>query len=408
MLHQKRTTTLDGAIYTYDYAGNRQTNLNSFHGITSTYGYDAIYELNLVTQGTSTTESYSYDAVGNRRSSLGVTPYTYNASNELASTPSGSYGYDNDGNTLTDASGRSYTWDFENRMVSAVVPGTGTVTFKYDPFGRRIQKSGPLGTTNYLYEGANAMQEIDNSGNVFARYTQAGGIDEPLSLVRGGTTAYYEQDGLGSVTSLTGATGALANSYTFDSFGKLTASTGALANPFQFTGRDFDSETGINFYRARYFDQNIGRFVSEDPIKFMGGINFYRYASNSPTNLTDPAGLAAGAAPAPGPGPMTFSLEPWAIGYLAYYDWQLFWLEINMLQEWHQRDCAKNRGCTCTAKCTCHEIGTPDHANTGTWVFGSATASNCSAARTYAKVNAGLGCPAGSHAQHCSYQCNLR
>ena len=60
---------------------------------------------------------------------------------------------DNNGNTLTDVSGKSYTWDFENRLVSAVVPGTGTVIFKYDPFGRRIQKSGPLGATNYLYDG---------------------------------------------------------------------------------------------------------------------------------------------------------------------------------------------------------------------------------------------------------------
>jgi YD repeat-containing protein len=56
--------------------------------------------------------------------------------------------YDANGNTLSDSSGKSYSWDFENRLVQAVVPGTGTVTFKYDPFGRRIQKSGPLGTTN--------------------------------------------------------------------------------------------------------------------------------------------------------------------------------------------------------------------------------------------------------------------
>src|SRR5208282_5312594 len=62
---------------------------------------------------------------------------------------------DANGDTLSDPSGKSYTWDFENRLVQAVVPGTngGTTTFKYDPFGRRIQKSGPLGTTNYLYEG---------------------------------------------------------------------------------------------------------------------------------------------------------------------------------------------------------------------------------------------------------------
>ena len=67
---------------------------------------------------------------------------------------------DANGNTLSDDQGRSFTWDFENRIVQAVVPGTngGTTTFKYDPFGRRIQKSGPLGTTNYLYDGMNVIE----------------------------------------------------------------------------------------------------------------------------------------------------------------------------------------------------------------------------------------------------------
>jgi YD repeat-containing protein len=78
---------------------------------------------------------------------------------------------DANGNTLSDASGKQNTWDFENRLVQAVVPGTngGTTTFKYDPFGRRIQKSGPLGTTNFLYDSANVLEEVDNSGNVVAR-----------------------------------------------------------------------------------------------------------------------------------------------------------------------------------------------------------------------------------------------
>jgi YD repeat-containing protein len=118
-----------------------------------------------VTQGGGTTESYSYDAVGNRLSSSGVPTYSYNSSNELTSNSSGSYTYDANGNTLSDPSGRTYTWDFENRLVQAVVPGTGATTFRYDPFGRRIQKSGPLGTTNYLYDGtdgdANLIEELD-------------------------------------------------------------------------------------------------------------------------------------------------------------------------------------------------------------------------------------------------------
>ena len=220
-----------------------------------------------------------------------MNPYSYNASNQLTATPSGSYTYDSNGNTLTDASGKSYTWDFENRLVSAVVPGTGTVTFKYDPFGRRIQKSSPLGTTNYLYDGMNVVEEVDNAGNLLARYTQSGLIDEPLGMLRSGVTSYYQADGLSSTSSLSNSVGTLANTYTYDSFGKLIASTGAITNPFQFTGREFDLETGIYEYRARYYDQNAGRFVSEDPIGFRGGVSFYRYVLNNPVINVDPAGL---------------------------------------------------------------------------------------------------------------------
>src|ERR1700683_2787539 len=109
---------------------------------------------------------------------------------------------DANGNTLTDPSGKSYTWDFENRLTQAVVPGTngGTTTFKYDPFGRRIQKSGPLGTTNYLYDGINLIEEVDNSGNILARYTHGAVIDEDLSMLRSGTISYYHADALGSIT----------------------------------------------------------------------------------------------------------------------------------------------------------------------------------------------------------------
>src|SRR5271166_59208 len=92
--------------------------------------------------------------------------------------------YDNNGSTLTDAQGRSYTWDFENRLTQVVNPGVGTTTFKYDPFGRRIQKSGPLGATNYLYDRMGLVEEVDNSGNVLARYTQGKGIDKPLAQLR--------------------------------------------------------------------------------------------------------------------------------------------------------------------------------------------------------------------------------
>ncbi len=165
---------------------------------------------------------------------------------------------DHNGNMLTRPDGAHFSWDYSNRLQQVMLPGGGgTVTFKYDPFGRRVQKSGPSGTVNYVYDGPNLVEEVDNSGNVLAKYAQAG-VDEPLSEIRSGTTSFYQEDGLGSTTSLSSSAGALANTYTYDSFGKLTASSGSIANPFQYTGREFDPETGLYEYRARYYDSYGG------------------------------------------------------------------------------------------------------------------------------------------------------
>ncbi len=111
-------------------------------------------------------------------------------------------------------------------------------------------------------------------------------------MQRGTTTSYYEQDGLGSVTSLTAANGSVAQSYTYDSFGNTTNSSGSLTNFFRYSGREFDTETGLYYDRARYFDPTTGRFLSEDPIEFAGGdVNLYRYVYNNAVNSTDPTGF---------------------------------------------------------------------------------------------------------------------
>ena len=164
-------------------------------------------------------------------------------------------------------------------------------TFKYDPFGRRIEKTTSSTTSIYAYDANNLVEETNATGAVVARYAVTQNIDEPLAMLRSATTSYYHADGLGSVTSLSNAAGALAQTYTFDSFGNLTASSGSLTNPFQYTGRESDPETGLYYYRARYYDPSVGRFLGEDPIRFNTGPNFYSYVRNDPAALIDPSGL---------------------------------------------------------------------------------------------------------------------
>jgi RHS repeat-associated protein len=126
-------------------------------------------------------------------------------------------------------------------------------------------------------------------------------LDEPICengqlqvrSLRSATTSFYEADGLGTVTSLSNTSGAPAQTYRFDSFGKQTASNGSLTNPFQYTGREFDPETSLYYYRARYYDPSSGRFLSEDQVGNDEGVNLYGYVNDSPINSTDPTGFYA-------------------------------------------------------------------------------------------------------------------
>jgi RHS repeat-associated protein len=170
----------------------------------------------------------------------------------------------------------------------------GPSASKYDPFGRRIEKSSSSGTSIYAYDGENLIEEADSSAAAVARYSQGLNIDEPLAMLRSGTTNYYQADGLGSVTSLSDSAGATAQTYTYDSFGSIVATAGTLTNAFRYTDREFDIETSLYYCRARYYDQVAGRFLTEDPSSFFSGsINFYDYVENSPVEFKDPNGLQA-------------------------------------------------------------------------------------------------------------------
>jgi len=79
--------------------------------------------------------------------------------------------------------------------------------------------------------------------------------------------------------------------YDYDSFGNIKSTPFWIKQPYTFTGREFDYETGLYYYRARYYDPQVGRFITRDPIGFVGGINQYVYTRNNPINLIDPWGL---------------------------------------------------------------------------------------------------------------------
>lgn len=112
-------------------------------------------------------------------------------------------------------------------------------------------------------------------------------------MVSGGNSYFYQKDALGSITSLTDNSESVVNTYEYDAFGNIINKTEAVNNPYGYTGRRIDSESGLMYYRERFYDPVIGRFLTSDPIGFSGGINFYSYVQNNPVNFVDPEGLSS-------------------------------------------------------------------------------------------------------------------
>lgn len=164
-----------------------------------------------------------------------------------------------------------------------------TASFKYDALNRRVEKTINGKTTTYLYDGFDIIQEMEN-GMVSADYIRTLNIDEPLARIKAdGTVRYYHQDHLGSVTALSDENGMIKTRYAYSPFGEVSISGEASDQPFQYTGRENDG-TGYYYYRARYYSPSLKRFISEDPIGFSGGVNFYAYVGGNPVNARDPMG----------------------------------------------------------------------------------------------------------------------
>jgi RHS repeat-associated protein len=292
LTHAKGANTLADFQYQFN-AVSRITQITDDAGANN-YTYDPLDRLTAATHPDQTNESYTFDDVGNRTASHQGSSYSYQAFNRLVAANGASFGYDANGNlaSKTDASGSwTYSWDYESRLKQVSLSGGVTVNYSYDALGRRIQRlSTTSGTTKFVYDGADVLRDLDGNGNTVADYLNGPGIDNKLRQTTGGTASYFVTDHLSTTRGLTDASGNLAASIGYDSFGNLTS--GSASTRYTYTGREADSDTGLMFYRARWYDPREGRFISEDPIGFRGrDISFYSYVHNDPLRLIDPTGL---------------------------------------------------------------------------------------------------------------------
>lgn len=281
--------------YTYDDADNR-VSMRDAAG-THTYGYNRRDYLTSATHPTSNNpaETYTYDSVGNRATSHLSAAYTYDLANRLTEDAQFDYFYDAAGNPTTrknrsNGNVRSFVYDDENRLTQINFADGTTATYRYDGLGRRYEKTAGGQTTRYVYAGASILKEIDANGSTLARYTPGVQWDETLAVRRGGATNILETNGIGSIVR-TASSGAATATFTYDAFGNIVALTGTPPAPYAFQGRAFDTESGLYYYLARYYDPRGGRFMTEDPNGLTDDANLYVFAASNPVTYTDPLGL---------------------------------------------------------------------------------------------------------------------
>jgi RHS repeat-associated protein len=241
------------------------------------------------------TATYMYDATGNRTDSsarvdVGNDRYT-NFDGYV-------FSYDAEGNiTQKKKAGvidQTYEWNALGQLTRVTTNGS-VVTYGYNGRGTRVRRTEAAQSRYFLYSGYDLLMELDSAGNAFRSYTFVPGTDRPLGLrVTSGTTEtayYYVTEQPGHVSGLINLRGDLSAVYRYSPWGAAESTTGgASSQPLRFMGRELDS-TGLYYVRNRWYDPAVGRFTSEDPIGFAGGMNRYAYVENDPVNRRDPSGL---------------------------------------------------------------------------------------------------------------------
>ena len=306
------STQLQSFNYGYD-SMSRRKYVKRNGGLGDVYTYDSCGQLISVQYNATNpdinpsnpqqTTTFSFDSAGNRTQVVdsihGTTTYVTNPENQYSSVNGAELSYDAKGN-LSANNGWSYTYNAENRLIQAQ-NGASTVTFAYDPDGRCVKRVDGGTTSYFIYQsGWSLLADYSSTGSLVNRYVIGSGANEILTKTDGSNNVvYYHYDGLGSVTELSGATGALLEQYSYDVYGNGTIknasgtviSASAYSNRFMFAGSEYIASADLYQNRERVYSARLGRFLQTDPLGHDGdAYNIYRYCGNDPINDVDPFG----------------------------------------------------------------------------------------------------------------------
>ncbi|MCL5772914.1 MAG: DUF4329 domain-containing protein [Firmicutes bacterium] len=310
--HMNGLNPLMSFQYTFDNVGNRLTKLQTLPQGTFSwqYAYDSLYRLTTETYPDNHAVTYTYDANGNRltRTENAVTiNSTYDAADQLLTAGSLTFVWDGNGNLIQKTNGTATTnfaYDYENHLKQVTFPNASTESYRYNGDGLRIAKipsSSPQ--INYYLSGSDVWREESSPGGPPSTdYILAGSMAGPLGFKQPGSPNpvyhYSLTDGQGSIMGLTDDAGTITDQYQYEAWGNPAnlpnPPPNQTYNPYHYTGQQVDPSTGLHYLRNRYYDAQAGRFITDDPIGFEGGLNLFAYCDNDPVNLIDPEGLRPG------------------------------------------------------------------------------------------------------------------
>jgi RHS repeat-associated protein len=305
------------ALYRRDYAYCANGNLDSIadtrHGQRN-YQYDPLNRLTRVLHlREQPPESFAHDPAGNllMQDRPGAAKLR---GNRLLMQGDRHYDYDAFGNLIRERRGTAqklvteYRYDCQHRLIGVTTPDGRNSSYRYDAFGRRIAKTVDGKTTEFFWQGDHLVAE--SSREHHRSYVYEPGTFRPLAMLDGkgprkACPFYYQLDHLGTPQELTDFGGEIVWSAKYNAYGKVTRQTFGggeqLEQPLRFQGQYFDAESGLHYNRHRYYDPDVGRYLTPDPIKLAGGLNQYQYTPN-PTGWVDPLGLSGNCPPPNKPG----------------------------------------------------------------------------------------------------------
>lgn len=290
--------TLMDITYTRDADLMMQTKTSQSASIS--YSYDQENRLTGASHSVLGNETFTYDAANRLTSSNTTGSWVYDANNRLTQQGTTTYTYDNNGNRQSKTEGgttSNYFYDAANRLIR-VEDGASQViaTYGYDPFDRRLWKEVSGVRTYYYYEDEGLTGEFDAAGSLQRSY---GYLPEslfttaPVFMKEQGNYYFYHNDHLGTPQKLTSPGGQVVWSADYNAFGTAQVSTqSTVTNNLRFAGQYYDDETGLHYNFRRYYDPDIGRYLTPDPKGITDDLTLYQYAKGNPINFIDPTGEA--------------------------------------------------------------------------------------------------------------------